>query len=179
MRNSSTSLPGISQRIWEEKYRLMGPDGSAVDRTLSNTWERVARAVAAAEPKRVRAHWAKLFGEAMADFAFLPHDRERGYDLVELLQTIARKHDAVPAQVALAWLLTRPTVSTLLVGAASVKQLDENLGATDIALDAEDLAQLDTATRPTPPYPNWFTDRVADAQAHEALGIPLAERPVR
>ena len=81
--------------------------------------------------------------------------------------------------MALAWLLTRPTVSTLLVGAASVKQLDENLGAADLNLDAEDLAQLDTATRPTPPYPNWFTDRVADGQAHEALGLPLAGRPVR
>ena len=102
-----------------------------------------------------------------------------GYDVVELLQTIARKHDAVPAQVALAWLLTRPTVSSLLVGAASVKQLDENLGAADLDLDAEDLAQLDTATRPTPPYPNWFTDRVADGQAHEALGIALTTRPVR
>jgi ribonucleoside-diphosphate reductase alpha chain len=53
----------------------MGPDGSAVDRTLSDTWERVARAVAAAEPKRVRARWTKAFGEAMADFAFLPAGR--------------------------------------------------------------------------------------------------------
>src|SRR5262245_43676579 len=118
-------------------------------------------------------------GARLASFEFLPHDRERGYDVVELLQRIARKHGAVPAQVALAWLLTRPTVSSLLVGAASVKQLDENLGAADIDLDAEDLAQLDTATRPTPPYPNWFTVRVADSQAHEALGIPVAARPVR
>jgi len=118
-------------------------------------------------------------GARLAAFEFLPYDRERGYDLIELVQTIARKHDAQPAQVALAWLLTRPTVSTLLVGAASVKQLDENLGAADLNLDAEDLAQLDTATRPTPPYPNWFTDRVADGQAHEALGLPLAGRPVR
>ena len=118
-------------------------------------------------------------GARLAGFEFLPYDRERGYDLIELVQTIARKHDAQPAQLALAWLLTRPTVSTLLVGAASVKQLDENLGAADLNLDAEDLAQLDTATRPTPPYPNWFTDRVADGQAHEALGLPIAARPVR
>ena len=118
-------------------------------------------------------------GARLADFQFLPHDRERGYDLVELLHKIARKHDAAPAQVALAWLLTRPTVSTLLVGAASVKQLDENLGALDLNLDAEDLAQLDTATRPTLPYPNWFSALVADGQAHEALGLPLAARPVR
>jgi diketogulonate reductase-like aldo/keto reductase len=85
----------------------------------------------------------------------------------------------VPAQISLAWLLTRPTVSSLLVGAANVKQLEANLGAADIKLDADDLAQLDTATRPIPIYPNWFTARVGDGKAHEALGIPLAAPPVR
>ena len=57
------------------KYRLTGPDGAPVDRTLADTWERVAQAVAAAEPKRLRARWAKAFNEAMADFAFLPAGR--------------------------------------------------------------------------------------------------------
>lgn len=75
MRSASPPLPGISQQIWEMKYRLEAPDGSALDRTLADTWERVAQAVAAAEPKRLRARWAKAFGEAMSDFAFLPAGR--------------------------------------------------------------------------------------------------------
>jgi diketogulonate reductase-like aldo/keto reductase len=60
-----------------------------------------------------------------------------------------------------------------------VKQLEENLGAADVTLDTDDLAQLDAATRPTAPYPNWFTARVADGKAYQALGIPLAVPPVR
>jgi aryl-alcohol dehydrogenase-like predicted oxidoreductase len=118
-------------------------------------------------------------GARLASFEFLPYDKERGYNLIDLLQSIGRRHKAVPAQISLAWLLTRPAVSSLLVGAASVKQLDDNLGAADIKLDADDLAQLDAATRPTPIYPNWFTARVADGKAHEALGISLAAPPVR
>jgi aryl-alcohol dehydrogenase-like predicted oxidoreductase len=118
-------------------------------------------------------------GARLAGFDFLPYDRERGYQLIDLLQSIGAKRGATPAQVSLAWLLTRPTVSTLLIGASSVKQLEDNLGAVDIKLDAEDLAQLDAATKPTLPYPNWFTARVADGKAHEALGIALATPPIR
>ena len=118
-------------------------------------------------------------GARLASFEFLPYDRERAYDLIDLLQSIGKKHDAVPAQISLAWLLSRPTVSALLVGAASVKQLEANLGAADVTLDADDLAQLDAATRPTAPYPNWFSARVADGKAYEALGIPLAGPLVR
>jgi aryl-alcohol dehydrogenase-like predicted oxidoreductase len=115
----------------------------------------------------------------LASFEFLPYDKERGYQLVDLLHSIGKKHNAVPAQVSLAWLLTRPTVSSLLVGAANAKQLEDNLGAADVKLDADDLAKLDAATRPTPIYPNWFTARVADTKAHEALGIPLATPPIQ
>ena len=57
------------------KYRLTAADGSPVDRVLADTWERVAKAVAEAEPKRGRARWAKAFKEAMVDFAFLPAGR--------------------------------------------------------------------------------------------------------
>ena len=64
-------------------------------------------------------------------------------------------------------------------GTTRLQRLDENLGAMEINLDGEDLSQLDTATRPTLPYPNWFSAMVADGPAHEALGLPLAARPVR
>jgi ribonucleoside-diphosphate reductase alpha chain len=67
--------PRISEQIWDVKYRLKGADGTPVDRTLADTWERVARAAAAAEPKRQRERWATRFAEAMAGFAFLPAGR--------------------------------------------------------------------------------------------------------
>ena len=118
-------------------------------------------------------------GDRLGGFDFLPYDRERGYQLVDLLHGIAARRGVSVAQVSLAWLLTRPTVSSLLVGASSVKQLEDNLGATQVKLDAEDLAQLDAATQPTIPYPQWFTVRVADSKVHEALGIPQAHPAVR
>jgi ribonucleoside-diphosphate reductase alpha chain len=75
MRRQPPPLPGISEQIWDMKYRLKETDGSIVDRTLDDTWARVATAVAAAEPKRSRKRWEKTFAEAMADLAFLPAGR--------------------------------------------------------------------------------------------------------
>jgi ribonucleoside-diphosphate reductase alpha chain len=69
------SLPPIAAQIWDMKYRLKAPDGSPRDHSVGDTWRRVARAVAAAEPKPLQARWEKRFAEAMADFAFLPAGR--------------------------------------------------------------------------------------------------------
>ena len=71
----SSPLPRISEQIWDMKYRLKAADGSPLDRTMADTWARVARAAAAAEPKRGRERWAHRFADAMADFAFLPAGR--------------------------------------------------------------------------------------------------------
>jgi len=118
-------------------------------------------------------------GDRLGGFDFLPYDRARGFDVVDLLRAIGAKRDATPAQVALAWVLTRPAVAAVLIGASRAEQLEDNLGAADVRLDADDLAQLDAATKPAPPYPQWFNQRVADGKAHDALGIPLEVRPVR
>jgi aryl-alcohol dehydrogenase-like predicted oxidoreductase len=118
-------------------------------------------------------------GDRLGGFDFLPYDRERGYQLVDLLQSIAAARGASPAQIALAWLLTRPAVSSILVGASKVSQLEDNLKAVSVTLTADELAQLDAATTPAVPYPQWFTPRVADGKAHTALGIPLATPPLR
>jgi ribonucleoside-diphosphate reductase alpha chain len=75
MRSTSPPLPRISEQIWDMKYRLKAADGTPLDVTLGDTWARVAKAVAAAEPKRVRKLWADRFAEALADFAFLPAGR--------------------------------------------------------------------------------------------------------
>jgi ribonucleoside-diphosphate reductase alpha chain len=69
------ALPRISERIWDAKYRLKGADGTPVDSTLADTWQRVADAVSAAESEAERERWAKAFAEAMADLAFLPAGR--------------------------------------------------------------------------------------------------------
>ena len=67
------SVAAISQQIWDMKYRLKSPDGGAVDRTIEDTWRRVATALAA--PEKDPALWAERFYEALADFKFLPAGR--------------------------------------------------------------------------------------------------------
>src|SRR5215510_6556833 len=75
MPSTSSPLPRISEQIWDMKYRLKGADGTPLDVTIADTWTRVAKAVAAAEPKRERKLWADRFAQALADFAFLPAGR--------------------------------------------------------------------------------------------------------
>ena len=68
-----TNIAAISHRIWDMKYRLKGPDGAPVDRTIDDTWRRVAKALAAVE--REPAVWEDRFFDAMRDFRFLPAGR--------------------------------------------------------------------------------------------------------
>ena len=63
----------ISQQIWDMKYRLRGPSGEMIDKTIEDTWRRVATALAA--PERDAAGWAERFYAAMTDFKFLPAGR--------------------------------------------------------------------------------------------------------
>jgi len=72
-RDASDRVTAISQQIWDMKYRLKGPDGAPVDKTVGDTWWRVAYALA--EPERERERWAKAFHEAMEGFQFLPAGR--------------------------------------------------------------------------------------------------------
>ncbi|MEL0020986.1 MAG: ribonucleotide reductase N-terminal alpha domain-containing protein, partial [Rickettsiales bacterium] len=70
-----TAISAISQQIWDMKYRLKNASGEPVDRTVDDTWRRIADALAAPEVEDVRADWAERFYEAMRDFRFLPAGR--------------------------------------------------------------------------------------------------------
>jgi aryl-alcohol dehydrogenase-like predicted oxidoreductase len=108
-------------------------------------------------------------GGRLTGFDILPIDRDRGYALLETMRTIAQAHNATPAQVALAWLLTRPAVSSVLLGASKPTQLDDNLAAAQWMLTNDELQKLDEMTRITPIYPNWFNERIFDEPAKKAL----------
>jgi len=93
---------------------------------------------------------------------FPPVDPARIDPIVHALRDIARTLDATPAQVALAWLLGRPDVATVIVGARSAEQLAANLRAADVRLAPADRERLDELSRPAVPYPHWmqhFHDR--------------------
>ena len=69
----------------------------------------------------------------------------------------------------MAWLLSKPSVSSILVGANKVTQLEDNLGAAKIQLSPEELNELNELTAPVTPYPNWFAARVVDVPVRAAL----------
>jgi aryl-alcohol dehydrogenase-like predicted oxidoreductase len=81
---------------------------------------------------------------------------ERNWNILEVLQGVAREAGASEAQVALAWLLHRPAVTSVIFGARSVQQLDDNLRAAELALGAEELAALDEASALELGYPYDF-----------------------
>ncbi len=83
----------------------------------------------------------------LSGFDVLPFDKDKGFALVETMRGIADVHGASVAQVALAWVLSRPQVSSVLIGASKLSQLDDNIAAANLALSGEDLATLDAATR--------------------------------
>ncbi|MFC4589488.1 aldo/keto reductase [Sphaerisporangium corydalis] len=85
-----------------------------------------------------------------------PVDKERAYDIVDALRVVAGRHDATVAQVALAWVLTRPAVTSVIVGARNTRQLTANLASADVELTPEDLGELDAAGRVPPRYPGWI-----------------------
>ena len=102
-------------------------------------------------------------------FDILPFDKEHGFKLVERMRAIGAQYDASVAQVAYAWLLAKDVVTSVLVGATKSSQLEDNLGAADLVLSADDIAALDAATPLMPVYPNWFNDNLADQPAAQAL----------
>ncbi|HEY2055990.1 MAG TPA: aldo/keto reductase [Solirubrobacterales bacterium] len=82
-------------------------------------------------------------------------DEDRLFDVVDALVEIADAHGRVPAQVALAWLLKRPGVTSLIVGARDEAQLAANLAATELELTAEETDRLERLSRPPLLYPYW------------------------
>ena len=88
--------------------------------------------------------------------SFKQFDNDRCWAVVEELRAVARRRESTPAAVALAWLLTRAEVSAVLVGARDVRQLEENLQALEVKLEAADLAALEAASAPDWGYPYSF-----------------------
>ena len=89
-------------------------------------------------------------------FSFPPVNLEKAYDIIDALQAVATRRNATVAQVALAWLLYQPSVTSVIIGAKKIGQLKDNLAAVELKLEAEDLQQLDEVSRLTPEYPGWM-----------------------
>ncbi len=96
--------------------------------------------------------------------AFVPFDRETGYRVVEALQEVARRRNASPARVALAWVLGRPAVNSVIIAARKIDQLEDNISAVELRLSEEDVRLLDAASDPGIPYPKWMVLQLDTAE---------------
>lgn len=85
--------------------------------------------------------------------------QERSYDLLDVLVKVAERRSVTCAQVALAWLLARREVSTIIMGARTEAQLDDNLAAAKVSLTPDDVKELDAASTPDWGYPYAFIER--------------------
>jgi aryl-alcohol dehydrogenase-like predicted oxidoreductase len=104
-------------------------------------------------------------GTRRASFDFPVVDKARAFRVVDAMRPIALRHQVSVARVALAWLLSRPQVSTVIVGAKTPAQLEDNLGATQLELAADELMALDEVSALPPEYPGWMLARQGEARA--------------
>jgi aryl-alcohol dehydrogenase-like predicted oxidoreductase len=98
-------------------------------------------------PKQSRLHDTAQYGPQVTD--------EHLYRVVDALDEVAKETGKSIPQIALNWLLQRPTVSTVIIGARNEEQLQQNLGAVGWALTKEQIDKLDAASDVTPVYPYW------------------------
>ncbi len=91
-----------------------------------------------------------------ARFDFPPVNRDRAFDVIDKLKPMAESKGASVAQLALAWLLQQPAVTTVIIGANKVEQLEDNIKAIDVKFTGEELKQIDEVSRLPVEYPGWM-----------------------
>jgi aryl-alcohol dehydrogenase-like predicted oxidoreductase len=96
--------------------------------------------------------------------SFVPFDKETGYRVVEVLKEVADQHGVSPARVALSCVLGRPAVSSVIVAARKVEQLEDNISAVDLRLSDDEVRLLDAASDPGVPYPKWMVLQLDTAE---------------
>jgi aryl-alcohol dehydrogenase-like predicted oxidoreductase len=108
-------------------------------------------------------------GARLNEFKLPPIDVEQGYTVVDALKKVAQNHGATPAQVAIAWILTKSFISSVIIGANKIQHLEDNLGAVDLKLSTSEVDKLDALTQPQPLYPGWMQQMEWDAKVKAAL----------
>src|SRR5271170_7196274 len=89
-------------------------------------------------------------------FDFPIVDKERTWRILDVLRPIAKAHNTSAATIALAWVLVKPFVTSVIIGAKRIDQLQENLAAVDVRLSEEEIKQLDEVSALPPEYPGWM-----------------------
>ena len=100
------------------------------------------------------------------NFDFPPVNKDKAFDVIDVMQEIAVAKDVTVPQIALGWLLHQPVVTSVIIGAKRPEQLQDNLKAVDLKLTVDELAQLEAVSKLSPEYPGWMIERqTADRKA--------------
>ncbi len=99
-------------------------------------------------------------GDSRRDtFDFPPVNKEKAFDIIDLMLAIGKDHQVSAAQVALAWLLKKPGVTSIIIGAKNTEQLLDNIASTELELSETDFSQLESASSLVTEYPAWMIER--------------------
>ncbi|OBI52092.1 aldo/keto reductase [Mycobacterium sp. E796] len=118
-------------------------------------------------------------GSRRSSFDFPIVDKERTWDVIDAIRPIAEAHDCSPARIALAWLLSKPVVTSVIVGAKRLSQLKDNIAAIDVTLSDEEICRLDAVSELPPEYPGWMlatqgVDRTGTADLWSDMTSPVS-----
>jgi aryl-alcohol dehydrogenase-like predicted oxidoreductase len=91
-----------------------------------------------------------------SEFDFPIVDKERTWKILDAMAPIAKAHNCSPARISLAWLLAKPVVTSVIIGAKRIEQLQDNVAAVDLKLTADQIKQLDEVSALPPEYPGWM-----------------------
>jgi aryl-alcohol dehydrogenase-like predicted oxidoreductase len=95
-------------------------------------------------------------GSRRSEFDFPIVDKERTWNILDAMAPIAAAHNCSPARISLAWLLSKPVVTSVILGAKRIDQLQDNLAAVEVKLTGDELRQLDEVSALPPEYPGWM-----------------------
>ncbi|MBN2350135.1 MAG: aldo/keto reductase [Bacteroidales bacterium] len=93
------------------------------------------------------------------EFDFPPVNKEKAYDIIDVLIKIGKSHKVSAARIALAWMLQKPGVTSIIIGAKRKEQLLDNIAATELKLSESEMSELDVISQLTPEYPGWMVER--------------------
>jgi aryl-alcohol dehydrogenase-like predicted oxidoreductase len=100
----------------------------------------------------------KKEGGRRVNFDFPPVNKERAFDIVDVLRPMAEAKGASVAQLALAWLLKQPAITTVIIGANKMEQLDDNLKSIDIDFTTEEMDKINEVSKLPDEYPGWMLE---------------------
>jgi aryl-alcohol dehydrogenase-like predicted oxidoreductase len=98
------------------------------------------------------------------EFDFPPVNKEKAYAIIDVMQEIARGYEASVARVALAWMLRKKGVTSIIIGAKKEEQLRDNIAATTLSLSEDEMSRLDAVSELSKEYPGWMVERQADGR---------------